>query len=144
MAYLRLSAICVVCVYLTACAMGGGGPSPDETTAPSKVVDLGKDNPKDAETDPEKRVTDALQAAKSAYDEQAYEAAHRYAETAENLVVEFLRSSLPDKLRRLDAGAASRINERTVHLLRFQGCGKMRDSWVFGATMQHGCTRQIV
>ena len=88
MAYLRLSAICVVCFYLTACAMGSGGPSPDETTAPSKVVDLGKDNPKEAETDPEKRVTDALQAAKSAYDEQAYEAAHRYAETAETLVVE--------------------------------------------------------
>lgn len=89
MAYLRLLAVCVVAVYITSCAMGGaGGPSADETTAPSKVVDLGKDNPKEAETDPEKRVTDALQAAKAAYDEQAYQAAHRYAETAENLVTE--------------------------------------------------------
>ncbi len=89
MAYLRLFAVCFVVVYLSACAMGGnGGQSPEETTAPSKIVDLGKDNPKGSETDPEQRVTDALQAAKSAYDDQNYEAAHKYAETAENLVIE--------------------------------------------------------
>lgn len=89
MAHLRLLAACAFTFYVTACAMGGsGGPSPDETTAPSKVVDLAKDNPKEAETKPEKRVTDALQAAKQAYDERAFEAAHRYAETAENLVIE--------------------------------------------------------
>jgi hypothetical protein len=89
MAYLRLFAVCLAAIYVTACAFGGnGGLSPEETTAPSKIVDLGKDNPKEAETDPEKRVSDALQAAKSAYDDQNFEAAHKYAEIAENLVIE--------------------------------------------------------
>ena len=51
---------------------------------------------------------------------------------------------VPDKLRRFDAGATSRLDKRPVHLLRFQGCGNMRDSGVFWATLKNGCARHII
>ncbi len=87
MAHFRLLVICCVAAFVTACSMGGNSkPSPEETGA--QPTDLFKGNDPKNETDPEKRVNDMLQQAKSAYDEGTYEAAHRYAETAERLVVE--------------------------------------------------------